>query len=307
VRRALRGKTVRANTATVSTAVRDPQVWTIGAVLRWAADDFRSRGVDSPRLDAELLLAHALGATRIQLIVDSARPLEREELGRFRDLVKRRRMYEPVAYILGRREFYGRTFHVDRRVLVPRPDTETLVDVALSRTRHISLSMRALDLCTGSGCVAITLARERPTAQVLGTDLSEDALAVARGNALRLGAYNVAFACGDLFDALGAPRRFDLIVANPPYIPSREIAELAPDIRDYEPRLALDGGPEGLAALRRVVAGAPARLVPSGVLALEVGAGEAAAVAALFTDEGFDRVEIARDCGRIERVVSGVL
>src|ERR1700729_1650405 len=136
-----------------------PQTWTIDAVIRWASDDFRSRGIDRPRLDAEVLLAHALGTNRTQLIIDSRRPLELDELGRFRDLVKRRRAREPVAYLLGVREFYGRTFRVDKRVLIPRPDTETLVDVALARTQSCSLSMRALDLCTGSGCVAITLAR----------------------------------------------------------------------------------------------------------------------------------------------------
>ncbi len=285
----------------------EPQAWTIEAVLRWAADDFRSRGTDSPRLDAELLLAHALGSTRIKLLLESKRPLEPAELGRFRELVRRRRAREPVAYILGYREFYGRTFRVDGRVLIPRPDTETLIDVALHRTRGISLSMRALDLCTGSGCVAITLARERPTSHVLGTDISDAAIALARENALRLGAYNTAFATGDLFSAVGAPRPFDVIVANPPYVPSGEIAALAPEIREYEPRGALDGGAEGLALLARVVAGAPSHLARSGVLAVEVGAGEAPAVAGLFARAGFTAIETARDCGRVERVVSGVL
>src|SRR5262249_39431210 len=157
----------------------------------WAAEDFRARGLDTPRLDAELLLGHALSCTRVQLVIDGGRLLEPAELGRFRDLVRRRRAREPVAYLVGVREFYGRTFRVDKRVLVPRPDTETLVEEALERTRHVSMSMRALDLCTGSGCVAVTLARERPTSAVTGTDVSADALAVARDNALRLGAYNL--------------------------------------------------------------------------------------------------------------------
>jgi release factor glutamine methyltransferase len=291
----------------VSIDASEPQVWTIEAVLRWAADDFRTRGIDTPRLDAELLLAHAIASTRIKLVLESKRPLEPAELGRFRELVRRRRAREPVAYILGYREFYGRTFRVDARVLIPRPDTETLIDVALHRTRGISLSMRALDLCTGSGCVAITLARERPTSHVLGTDIRDGAIAVARENALRLGAYNTAFATGDLFSAVAPPSRFDLIVANPPYIPSGEVATLAPEIRDHEPRGALDGGSEGLALLARVVAGAPSHLARSGVLAVEVGAGEAPAVAGLFARAGFTAIESARDCGRIERVVSGVL
>src|SRR5450755_2202817 len=229
-------------------------LWTIESLLRWAADDFRSRGIDSPRLDAELLLAKALGTTRIQLVVDARRPLSPDELSRMRELVRRRRSREPVAYILGEREFYGREFRVDKRVLVPRPDTETLVEVALARTRGCSMSMRALDLCTGSGCVAISLARERPTASVVGVDLSADALAVARDNALRLGAYNVALREGDLFEGLG-DARFDVVTANPPYIASSEIATLMADVRDFEPRLALDGGADGLALVRRIVEG----------------------------------------------------
>lgn len=281
--------------------------WTIETVLRWAADDFRARGIDTARLDAELLLGRALSTTRIQLIVDAKRPLARDELARFRELVKRRRTFEPVAYILGEREFYGRTFRVDRRVLVPRPDTETLVEVGLARTRHVSMSMRALDLCTGSGCVAVTLARERPTSTVLASDVSEGALAVARGNALRLGAYNVGFSLGNLFDAVQAECRFDLVTANAPYVPAGEIAGLAPDVREHEPRLALDGGEDGLRETMRIVAGAPRHLAPGGVLAAEVGAGQAQSVAELFDRGGFERIELRRDYGGIERVVSGVL
>jgi release factor glutamine methyltransferase len=307
----------------VSSPAPAPSVWTVEALLRWAADDFRSRGIECARLDAELLLAHALGTTRIDLIVDAKRPLDGAELARMREMVKRRRSREPMAYILGEREFYGRPFRVDRRVLVPRPDTETLVDVGLERTRSLSMSARMLDLCTGSGCVAISLARERPTSFVMATDASEDALAVARDNALRLGAYNVAFRAGDLFGALGSgPRtaggsgpsgrdpacRFDLLTANPPYIPSGEIATLMADVRDFEPHFALDGGGDGLAIVRRIVAGASGHLArPGGVLALEIGAGEARDVVALLEGAGYGRIEVRRDYGRIERVVSGVL
>ena len=290
-----------------SSSQAPPPSWTIEAVVRWAADDFRARGIDKPRLDAEVLLAHALGTTRMQLVIDAKRPLEPEELARFRELVKRRRAREPVAYLLGAREFYGRMFRVDRRVLVPRPDTETLVDVALARTEGCSLSMRALDLCTGSGCVAITLARQRPTATVLATDLSDDALAVARDNALRLGAYTVSFGRGDLFAAVPEGcGPFDVIVSNPPYIPSAEVETLDRDIRDFEPRLALDGGPDGLALVRRIVEGAPARLAPGGGLAVEVGEGEAAEAVRVFEARGFVSVTATRDYGRIERVVDGM-
>jgi release factor glutamine methyltransferase len=282
------------------------QIWTIATVVKWATDDFRTRGIENPRLDAEVLFAHALGMTRTQLIVDAERPLSAAELARFRDLVKRRRAWEPVAYLTGTREFYGRTFRVDARVLVPRPDTETLVDVALERTRHVSMSMRALDLCTGSGCVALTLARERPTSFVVATDLSEGAAAVARDNAQRLGAYNTSIRVGHLFDPV-KDMRFDIVTANPPYIPSTEIATLAPDVREHEPRLALEGGATGFEITSEIVQNAHNFLAAGGVLAVEVGAGQAAEVEALFVRAGFADVRRALDYARIERVVHGVL
>ncbi len=291
----------------MTTAGGAAQTWTIDAVLKWATDDFRARGIDKPQLDAQVLLSHALSVNRTQLIIDAKKPLAPDELRRFREMVTRRRAREPVAYLLGEREFYGRSFRVDKRVLIPRPDTETLVDVALLRTEARSLSMRALDLCTGSGCVAVTLARQRPTARVHATDVSDDALAVARDNALRLGAYNVSFTRGDLFEAVPASLApFDIVTANPPYIASAEVDTLERDIKDHEPRLALDGGGDGLAFVRRIVEGAPAVLDAGGVLAIEIGAGEADAAARLFEARGFQRVTITRDYGRIERVVDGV-
>jgi release factor glutamine methyltransferase len=289
-----------------SPAQPPPQAWTIETLLRWASDDFRTRGIENSRLDARVLLAHALGTNQTQLVIDAKRPLAPEELARFRELVKRRRQREPVAYLLGEREFYGRSFRVDKRVLIPRPDTETLIDVALARTQGCSLSMRALDLCTGSGCVAVTLARQRPTAYVHATDLSEDALVVARDNALRLGAYTVSFTAGDLFDALPAGcGPFDVIVSNPPYIATAEVETLDRDIKAFEPRLALDGGVDGLDLVRRIVALAPSRLAAGGTLAIEVGAGEAPDAAKIFETRGFTSVTITRDYGRIERVVAG--
>ncbi len=282
-------------------------IWTIGAVLKWATDDFRARGIEGPRLDAEVLLAFALRTTRVQLIVDSQRPLMPPELARFRDLVKRRRVHEPVAYLVGAREFYGRPFGVDHRVLIPRPDTETLVDVGLDRSSQLSLSARVLDVCTGSGCVGVTLALERPTTRVHATDFDEGALTVARANAFRLGAHTVSFSRGDLYE--GLPPRvgpFDLIVANPPYIPAGDIPGLSVDIRRFEPHLALDGGDDGLSVMRRVIDGAPRHLTPGGVLAVEVGDGEADDVAKAFEARGFESVRRTRDYGKIERVVSGI-
>jgi release factor glutamine methyltransferase len=284
--------------------------WTVGRVVRWAADDFRTRGIESPRLEAELLLAHALGTDRMRVIVESERDLADDELARFRELIQRRRKGEPVAYLRGQKEFYGRPFHVDKRVLVPRPDTETLVETALARTASRSMGARYLDLCTGSGCVAISLARERPTCKVFAVDLSVDALAVARDNGIRLGAtYQVAWLAGDLFDPLApfAPLRFDLIAANPPYIPEGDVASLPLDIRGFEPCLALCGGPDGLDVLRRIVRDAPRFLRPGGVLAVEMGMGQAPGVQALFVEAGFAQIKVDKDYGGHDRVVSGAL
>lgn len=279
-------------------------VWTIRRVVAWATDDLKKRGMSSPRLDVELLLGRILGLDRVGLLIDAERPLDKAELAGYRAMHMRRRAGEPVAYLLGVREFYGRPFRVDPRVLIPRPDTEILVEAALARTKHLSLSARVLDLCTGSGCVAVSLARERPTSRVLGADLSEGALVVARENAIRLGAVNAGFLRSDLFAGLPSGLVFDLITANPPYIPDAEIAGLQPDIRDYEPHLALVGGADGLDLARRIIAAAPARLARGGVLAMEIGAGQAGAVAELFAASGFEAIIRHLDYGGHERVVS---
>ena len=286
----------------------DPQTWTVRSVAAWTTDDLKKRGIATARLDAELIVCHALAIDRVKLIVDGERELESRELETIRALVKRRRAFEPIAYLRGKREFFGRDFRVDRRVLVPRPDTEILVQVALDRLRGRDLGGCVLDLCTGSGCIAVTLKCERPTLTVDATDLSSDALAVARDNALRLGAiWNVRFTLGDLYAPLGvARRRYDAIVSNPPYIPHAELAGLDADVRDHEPHLALDGGADGLVVVRRIVANAPQWLRPGGVLALEIGFGEAPATADLLRARGFADVTIVRDYAGIERVVSGV-
>lgn len=285
---------------------RSAEAWTIQRVLAWAAQDFAARGFDSPRLDAELLLGHALGLDRVRLIIEFQRELSPDELGRYRELIRRRRAGEPVAYVLGRREFYGLVMRVDARVLIPRPDTETLVEVALARTRSRSMFGNALDLCTGSGCVAIAFAKLRPTWHVSGVDVSGDALEVARENALRLGAvWNVRWVEGDLCAPLAPEERFDLVTANPPYIPAEEVKRLEPGIRDFEPRVALGGGADGLEITRRIAREAATRLGLGGVLAIEVGAGQANEVAEIFERAGLEGIERQRDYGGHERVVSG--
>lgn len=281
--------------------------WTIARVLAWATADFKGRDLDSPRLDAELLLSHALGIDRIQLILQHERPLAPDELAAYRALIQRRRTGEPVAYLLGVREFYGLPIRVDARALIPRPDTETLVEVALERTRPRSAYGRAADLCTGSGCVALAFAGKRPTWRVTAVDASPGAAEVARDNCVRLGlAWNVAVLEGDLFAPLPAGARFELVTANPPYIPESEIAGLDATIRDFEPRLALEGGSDGLAVARRIVAAAPERLAPGGVLALEIGSDQGDRVVELFRDAGFGAIECKLDYGGRERVVSGI-
>ena len=285
------------------------EAWTVGRVVNWAADDFRRRGIESPRFEAELLLAHALKIDRMRIIIEPARPLDDGELARYRDFIRRRRAGEPVAYIRGEKEFYGRVFHIDKRVLVPRPDTEILVETALRRTTASSMGGRYLDLCTGSGCVAVSLARERPTCKVFAVDLSADALAVATDNAIRLGAiFPMVFLEGDLYEPLAAfpGLRFELITANPPYITDADFATLPADVRGFEPRIALTGGPDGLAVLRRVVRGARNRLRPGGVLAVEMGAGQGEGVRALFEQAGFTEIAVDKDYGGHERVVSGL-
>lgn len=290
---------------TTSTPTTEP--WTIKRVLDWAAGDLKAKGSSTPRLDAELMLALVLDCDRIKLMLEAAQPLAKDELGRYRELHKRRRLGEPIAYIRGHREFYSREFRVDRRVLVPRPETETLVDCALRRTRRLSLSARVLDICTGSGCVAITLKKERPTTQVYASDVSVEALEVAFDNALRLGAL-MPLMHADVFEGLGAlAGKLDLITANPPYVDDGSWDEMARDIRDFEPRLALAAGPDALSVTRRIVAGATNMLAPGGVLAIETMAGSAPGVADLMREASFHSIEVDRDYGGHERVVSGCL
>src|SRR5690606_27125925 len=256
--------------------------------------------------EAELLLGHVLGVDRVGLVVQSLRPRGPEELVRYLACIGRRRGGGPIAYLLGHREFFGLQFEVADPVLVPRPDTELLVEEALDRTSHRALFGRALDLCTGSGCVAISFAKSRPTWQVTGTDISPGALEVARRNALSHGAlWGISFLLGDLTTALPPGARFEIVLANPPYIPSSEVDTLEPDVKDHEPRGALDGGADGLDFYRRLAQEVPAHLVPGGVLALEVGAGQAAVVERLLEAAGFEDRRRLVDFAGHERVVSG--
>jgi release factor glutamine methyltransferase len=280
-----------------------PARWTVLEVIRWTVARFTERSLETPRLDAELLVAHALGLSRVQLYMQSDRPLVPDELAAIRALIKRRQGGESVAYLVGKKEFWGLDFVVDARVLVPRPDTETLIEEARERLAGVD-APRVADVGTGSGAIALTLAKLFPAGSVFASDVSPAALDVARANGERLG-LAVTFAEGDLAAPLAAHAPFSLLAANLPYISSGDLAALSPEVR-AEPILALDGGPDGLALVRRLVAAAPALLAAGGVLALEIGAGQAAATAELLSAAGFSDVRTRRDLGGVDRVVSGV-
>ena len=285
------------STGASSPAMND--VWTPLKLLAWTQGYFSRGGVDAPRLTAEVLLAHALGCDRMRLYLDFEKPLVDEELARYRSLVKRRAEGEPTAYLVEAKEFYGRRFRCDPRALVPRPETELLVEAALEGLP--TEGGVTLDLCTGSGCVGITLALERPGARVLATDLSADALALAAENARALGA-KVELLRGDLFAPVPEELRFHLIAANPPYVPSSEIPNLARELH-REPALALDGGADGLAVARRLVAAAPARLRPGGMLVIEMHESHEQALPALCLAAGFAHAEARRDLAGLPRLV----
>jgi release factor glutamine methyltransferase len=284
------------------------QTWTILEVLRWTIGRFERHGVASARLDAELLATKAFSRTRVELYTHFDQPLGDPELATYRGLVQRRMAGESVAYILGRKEFWSLDLEVDARVLVPRPDTETLVEQALGFLKAMPDQGRALrvaDIGTGSGALALALKKERPGDEVFAVDVSPDALEVARGNASRLG-IEVTFAQGDLVSPLAGLGPFDLVARNPPYIPSQDIAGLSPEVR-REPRLALDGGEDGLVVVRRLASDARKVLAPGGTLAMEIGAGQAAGVMEILRGEGYAGVGARRDLAGIERVVFGRL
>jgi release factor glutamine methyltransferase len=274
----------------------------VAAELESAVARLASSGVEAARFDAEVLLADVLGVDRARLLIDCGRALDGSERARFEDLVARRGRREPLQQLRGRQEFFSRDFFVDRHVLVPRPDTETLVeaaiDAALAMRRR---GLRILDVGTGSGAIAVTLALELGEAVVFAGDISVEALRVARRNASMHGA-RVDFREGDLC-APFASERFDLIVANAPYVPSGAIAALAPEVRDHEPRIALDGGQDGLDFYRRLAGEASALLDDDGEILIEVGHEQCGAVVGIFASQGLPSVEVRRDLGGIERVV----
>jgi len=288
-----------------------PEAWTVRRILEWTTGFFTRKGIDSPRLSAELLLAHVLGVPRIRLYTDYERVLKDEQLAAMRALVQRAAEEEPIAYLTGRAHFFNLEFEVNRDVLIPRPDTETLVENVLQLARNQAgfEAPRVLDLCTGSGCVAAAIAHRLKAAVVVATDVSEPAVALARRNVERLGlAGRVTVERGDLFEPISKlpdPLPFDLIVANPPYIPTAQVQTLDRSVRDYEPLGALDGGIDGLVLHRRILKEAPARLVPGGRVFLEIAfdQGESATQVAMEYPQ-FEDVRLLKDYGGRDRVLT---
>ena len=257
--------------------------------------------LETPALDARLLLQHVSGLSHADLVADPQLIVAPDVADAFQALVARRVAYEPVSRILGSREFYGRDFKVTPAVLDPRGDTEVLVEACLALL-PLDRPLRILDLGTGSGILAVTLLCERPRADAVAIDVSPEALAVATGNALALGVgARFSGQLGSWFDNVSG--QFDAIVSNPPYIPAAEIAGLEPDVREYDPHLALVGGEDGLSCYRAIAAGAGAHLALNGFVAVEIGAGQAADVQGVFEAKGFDLHSKHVDLGGHERVL----
>ncbi len=279
------------------------RVWTVLDIVRWGTEYFEQKGIESPRLTIELLLCDVLKVGRLQLYTDHERPLTTEERTRLRAFVRRRADHEPLQYIVGTANFYGLDMEVDRHVLIPRPETELLVDYAIRYLRTKGdRPTSCLDIGTGSGCIPVTIAVHVPTSEWLGLDRSHDALDVAHRNAV---AHHVADRCtfqvSDVLDSIPFGR-FDLVTMNPPYIPSTEIAELEPEVKDHEPSFALTDGADGLTFYRRFAEVASDLLRPDGCAFLEIGYGQAPTVRELMEGAGHS-CTILDDLAGIPRIV----
>lgn len=280
---------------------------TVLEIIKKTTDFLAGRGIESPRLNAELLVGHALDLKRMQLYLQFERSLSETELEKIRPLVRRRGQHEPVQYIIGTTEFHGLRLKVDRRALIPRPETERLIELV---THELTAPpARILDLGTGSGAIALALAKHYPASAVTAVDRSEDALALARENAASTGlAGRVAWVRSSWFEQLPAGGRFDLIIANPPYLSAAETAVTAREIREFEPGPALTSpGEDGLADLQIIIAGAPRQLEPGGMLALETGVTQHALLLPIAKAAGFGRVESRPDLAGRDRFVLAFL
>lgn len=283
-------------------------VWTIIKILDWTKQYFADRGVENPRLDAEVLLCAVLQCERIKLYMDFERPLTGAELSQYKNYVARRGQHEPLAYILGEKEFMRNSFKVTPATLVPRPETELLVESLIKAARGLKADgdVKILDIGTGSGAIIVSLLDYLSNAKGVGVDISVDALIVAEENSRRIGVRERAgFMQSDLFSRIPADKKFDIIVSNPPYIPAADIAGLAKDVQK-EPLGALDGGADGLDFYRRIISEAMDHMTDEGILAFEVGINQAQVVAELCRKAGFKATAIRKDYADIERMVFAV-
>jgi release factor glutamine methyltransferase len=285
--------------------------WTIQKLLNWVTEYLKNKGVDSPRLSGELLLSYVLGLKRIELYTQFNRIVGEECLSQLRQLVKRAAEHEPIAYLTGKKEFYSLEFEITKDCLIPRPETELLVERAIEFLRTRTGEQFICDLCTGCGCVAIAIARNFPTCRIVATDISDAALEVAERNVTRHGLNGrLKLLKGDLFEpiipGLG-PAKFDLIVCNPPYVCETEFEKLAKNVRDFEPKLALAAGRDGLDIINKVIADAAKFLKPAAAMMLEIGNEQGPAVCKLLEDTGrFAAVNIEKDYNKLDRLAIAV-
>lgn len=274
----------------------------VAAAWRTIRDRFAAAGIGTAALDARLLAQHALGVDTTAFIMAETDPASEPFLVALEALSRRRLAGEPVARIVGRQEFYGRDFALNGATLVPRPETEMLVDFALA---HMGTGARVLDLGTGTGCIVLSILAERADARGIGIDLAPEAVAMAQANARALGVADRFIAmAGDWYEPLDPAERFDCIVSNPPYIETQAVAGLAREVRDFDPALALDGGPSGLDPYAIIANGALARLTRGGAIALEIGASQGAAVREIIENAGFSQVEVHADLAGHDRMVT---
>jgi release factor glutamine methyltransferase len=284
------------------------KLWRVVDLLDWTSGYFEQHGIPNPRLDAEVLLGHLLNKSRLQLYLHFEMPIFQEHLTPFRELIKKRIERTPVSYLTNRKEFLSLEFYVDERVLIPRPETEQLVETILAT--KTDTPQRLLELGTGSGAIATSLAVHQSEWDIVATDISEPALAVAQKNAeTHACTAQITFMSGDLFEpiqtiASAEQRRFDWIVCNPPYVKNVERESLSPDVRDHEPEIALFAGEDGLAVIRRLISEAPQYLAPNGKLLFEIGATQAEPVLALIDAEpAYCTYELLKDYAKKDRLV----
>lgn len=282
-----------------------PVRWTTRKLLAWTTENFEKKGIDSPRLSAEMLLAHVLGVQRIKLFMDADRPASDLERAAFRELVERAFKHEPVDYLVGHAPFFSLLFKVTPAVLIPRPSTETVVEHVIQHCRRTP-GFRApviADICTGSGIIAIALAKQIEGCHVIATDISEDALAIAKENAMAHGVTDrIEFRQGNLLDALKSDR-VRYLVSNPPYISDAEFADVLPNVKDYEPHLALRGGPDGLRFIRTLIADAKNHIERPGQLVLEIADSQKTIAVELAQQAGLENPNVLADHEGLPRVL----